>query len=88
MYWPNSPDVIIRIILDAPFGGQCHCSLFSEVRILGDAAFTCKPIAHQNGERGTVVACDVRARGQYTHAYNSIVGFVFTGSTYLQSIQV
>ena len=26
--------------------------LFSEVRILGDAAFTCKPIAHQHGERG------------------------------------
>ena len=26
--------------------------LFSEVRILGDAAFTRKPIAHQHGERG------------------------------------
>ena len=46
-------------------GGQCHCALFSEVRILGDATFTQKPkIANQNGERGTVAACDVRARGQ------------------------
>ena len=44
-------------------GGQCHCALFSEVRILGDATFTQKPkIANQNGERGTVAACDVRAR--------------------------
>ena len=45
-----------------PFGGQCHCALFSEVRILGDTAFTREPIAHQNG---------VRARGQYsTPCYN------------------
>ena len=56
--------VIIRIILDAPFGGQCHLALFSEAHILGDAAFTGKPIAHQNGKCGTVAACDVRARGQ------------------------
>ena len=46
-------------------GGQCHCALFCEVRMLGHAAFTRKPIAHQHGERGTVAACDVRARGQY-----------------------
>ena len=43
------------------FGVQCHCALFSEVRILGDAEFTRKRIAHQNG---TVAACDMRARGQ------------------------
>ena len=46
------------------FGGQCHYALFSEVRILGDAAFTCKPVDHQNGEGGTVAECDVGARGQ------------------------
>ena len=46
-------------------GGQCHCTLFSEVRILGDAAFTRKPIYHQNGECDTVAASDVHARGQY-----------------------
>ena len=40
-----------------------HCALFSEVRILGDAAFTRKLIANQNGERGAVAVCDVRARG-------------------------
>ena len=34
------------------FGGQCKRVLFSEVRILGDAAFTRKPIDHQHGERG------------------------------------
>ena len=39
-----------------------NCALFSEVRILGDAAFTRKPIDHQNGERGTVAACDKQAR--------------------------
>ena len=33
-------------------GGQCHCTLFSEVRILGNAAFTGKHIAHQHGEQG------------------------------------
>ena len=37
-------------------GGQCHCALFSEVRILGDAEFTRKSVAHQNGERGKVAA--------------------------------
>ena len=54
-------------------GGQCNCALFSPLfrrrsvlHILGDAAFTGKPIDHQNGGRGTVVACDVRAaRGHY-----------------------
>ena len=46
--------------------GNADCSLFSEVRILGDAAFTRKPIDHQNGERDTVAVCDVRARGQLT----------------------
>ena len=39
-------------------GGQCYCALFSKVRIY---------IAHQNGERGTVAACDVHARVQYPH---------------------
>ena len=39
-------------------------ALFSEVRILGDAAFTRKPIANQNGAHGTVAACDKHARGQ------------------------
>ena len=39
-------------------------SLCVEVQILGDAAFTRKHIAHQNGEHGTVAARDVRARGQ------------------------
>ena len=34
------------------FGGQCKCVLFSEVRILGDAAFTRKPIDHQHGDPG------------------------------------
>ena len=34
------------------FGGQCQCVLFSEVRILGDAAFERKPIDHHQGERG------------------------------------
>ena len=29
------------------------------MHILGDAAFTCKPITQQNGECGTVAACDV-----------------------------
>ena len=48
-------------------GGQCHCGLFSEVRILGDAAFTRKPIDHQNGEHGTVAVCNLCARaGQYS----------------------
>ena len=42
-----------------------HCVLFGEVRILGDAAFTHKPINHQSGEYDTVAAYDVRARGQY-----------------------
>ena len=42
------------------------CALFSERQILGDAAFTHKPIDHQNGERGKVTACDARARGQYS----------------------
>ena len=46
------------------FGGHCQRVLFSEVSILGDAAFTRKPIDLQNGEQGTVAACDVRARGQ------------------------
>ena len=46
-------------------GGQCHCALFSEVRILGVAAFTRKPHAHQNGEHRRIAACDVRARSQY-----------------------
>ena len=46
--------------------GQCHCALFSEVLILGDEAFTRKPIDQQNGKRGTVDACEVPARGQYT----------------------
>ena len=32
--------------------------------ILGDVAFTRKPIAHQNSEHGTVAACDMHARGQ------------------------
>ena len=48
------------------YGGQCHCALFSEVCILGDTAFTRKPIDHKNEERGTVAACDVCARGQYS----------------------
>ena len=34
------------------FGGQCKRVLFREVRILGDVAFTPKPIDHQHGERG------------------------------------
>jgi len=34
------------------FGGQCQRVLFREVRILGDAAFTHKPIDHHHGERG------------------------------------
>ena len=34
------------------FGGQCQHMLFSEARILGDAAYTRKPIDHQHGERG------------------------------------
>ena len=46
------------------FGVQSHCALFSEVRILGNAAFTQKPIDHRKGERGTFAACDMRARGQ------------------------
>ena len=46
--------------------GNADYALFREVRILGDAALTCKPIDHQNDERGTVAACDVRARGQYS----------------------
>ena len=46
-------------------GGLCHCALSVIVRIFGDAAFnTHKPIDHQNGERGRVTACDVRARSQ------------------------
>ena len=40
--------------------GNADYALFREVRILGDAALTCKPIDHQNDERGTVAACDVR----------------------------
>ena len=47
-------------------GGQCHRALFSEVRILGDAVYTRKPIDNQNDERDTVAAGDVRARGQST----------------------
>ena len=44
-------------------GGQCHFALFSKVHILGNAPFTRKPIDHQNGECGTVAACDVCAKG-------------------------
>ena len=47
------------------FGGQCNCALFSDVRILGGAAFTRKPIDHQNGERGTGTARDMHGWGQY-----------------------
>ena len=47
------------------FGSQCQRVLFREVRILGDAAFTCKPIDHQHGKWASVAACDARARGQY-----------------------
>ena len=47
------------------FGGQCQHALFSEVRILRDAAFTRKPVDHQNG--GTFGACDVRTRGTAPH---------------------
>ena len=46
------------------FGGHYHTALFSEVRILGKATFTCKPIDRQNGEHGTVAACYVCAPGQ------------------------
>ena len=49
-------------------GGECRCALFNGGRILGDAAFTHKLIAHQHGERGTVAACDVRARCLYAHS--------------------
>ena len=42
-------------------GEQCLCALFSEVRILGNAAFTRKPIANQNGEHGTVAG--VKSKG-------------------------
>ena len=48
------------------FGVQCHCVLFSEVRIL---EFTRKPIAHQNG---TVAACDMRARGQKARVVSEV----------------
>ena len=43
--------------------GNVTVHLFSEVRILGDAAFTHKPIDHQHGEQGTLTTCYVRARG-------------------------
>ena len=48
------------------FGGQCQLVLFNEQRILGDTAFTRKPIDHQHGERGICRRGDARARGQYT----------------------
>ena len=47
-------------------GGQCYCALFSEGCILGDAALPLNLCAHQNGERGTVAACDACTRGQYS----------------------
>ena len=51
--------------MDAPYWwAMSLCVLLSEVRILGDAAFTRKPIDHQDGEPGTVTGCDVLARGQ------------------------
>ena len=34
------------------FGGPCQRVLFSEVKILGDAAFTRQPIDHKHGKRG------------------------------------
>ena len=60
--WPNSPDVIIRIILDVPLGGQSHCALFSEVtRRLHVNQLPTKMVA----------ASDVHARSQYNLASSS-----------------
>ena len=44
-------------------GGQCQRVLFSEVRILGDAALTCKPIDHHHGEHGIGRYCVRRMQG-------------------------
>ena len=66
VYWPISPDVIIRKILNAPYWWAISlcvfiyncmhwvcCALCSEVRVLGDAALKHVNLtAHQHGERG------------------------------------
>ena len=53
LLWPNTGPVDpIHLTsssnnLGTYTSGQCHCALFSEVRIVGDATFTGKPIDHQ-----------------------------------------
>lgn len=44
------------------FGDQCHCALISEVRILGDAAFTRTKLLTN---KMVSVAQSLRVRGQY-----------------------
>ena len=57
------------------FGGQCQRALFSEVRILGDAAFKRKPIDHQKMVSvASATACNVRARGQYLQRLMATLG--------------
>ena len=57
-------------------GCQCHCVLFNEVCILGNAAFTRKPIANQND--GTVPAYDLHGRGQYVWSVKKQMFTAFT----------
>ena len=52
MYWSNSPDVIIRIILDASFWWLMSMRVIQRSAHLSHAAITRKPIDHQHVERG------------------------------------
>ena len=65
-YWPNSPDVIIKIILEAPFWWSMSTCVIQSIHalcsekcalFLGNATFIRKPIDHQHGERG--ISCRV-----------------------------
>ena len=56
-------------------GGQSHCALFNEVRILASRRVHVNLIADQNGERGTVAVCDVLAWGQYRSRRKLKLGF-------------
>ena len=44
IYWSNSPAIIIRIILDAPYWWAMSLCVKQWGRILGNAEFICKPM--------------------------------------------
>ncbi len=50
------------IILVGPF-----CVLYSEVRVLANAAFTCLPVDSQNNQHGAVTSHDMCTKGVNKH---------------------